>query len=379
MLDQQQDMLARCSLCHDFCVFACPVLNATRVQTVAPSRKAQAVDLLHRGVLSLSLDVVESLYQCTGCRLCKTWCLYTDVDVQAYLRAARALAVDHAAEAVLLPSYVAEAGENAERFGTPFNHRQNWKRDEAARRAYVQKASPGRDVLYFAGCTTRLFQPEIAMAALQILRVLGTDYVFLPDQEPCCGGPLVDLGFVRLGRKSAEAVRDYIEDSGCALVVTNCPRCAFSLTDGLEQLGLSLKASVVHITAYLEPFITQNKLVLRQQLERIVTFDDSPYMARCLGLVGAPRNILDALPGVDLVEMLPNREQAGPSTCYLGLPDPAIARAITAMRLKEARRTGAGTIVTASPFCKRDLSSVAGQEFDVTDIIELVAAACPDA
>jgi Fe-S oxidoreductase len=372
MLEQYQDMLERCSLCHDFCVFACPALNATKVQTVAPSRKAQIVDLLCRGVLSASPDVAEILYQCTSCRLCKTWCLYNDVDVSAFLRAARTHVIDNVDE-VVLPSYVVKIRENAEHFGSPYGPSEK-RRDEEAAKALVQMASEEGEVLFFAGCTTRLFQPEIAVAALRVLEALGIDYVFSPEREACCGGPLVDLGFIRLGRNTVEATRDYIESSGCSLVLTNCPRCAYSLTEGYRQLGLSLEAKVMHIAAYFEQFIEEGKIVFGQQVEQKVTIDDAPYMARYLGLVDTLRNILAALPGVDLIEMVPNKEQASPSTCYLGLPDPTIAGAVTAMRLEEARRTGASTIVTASPFCKRDLNSVAGKEFDTTDIVELVAA-----
>lgn len=377
MLEQYQEMLVRCSQCHDICVFACSVLNATKVQTVAPSRKAQIVDLLYRGILPAGPDVVETLYQCTSCRLCKTWCVYHDVDVVAYLRAARAHVIENnEKDKVVFPPHVARIKENAERYGSPYSPLEKKGEGENTVNTLVQMASEkGGDVLYFAGCTTRFMQPEIAVAALQILEALGIHYVFSPDREPCCGGPLVDLGFTLPGRKNAEATRDYIEDSGCSLVLTNCPRCAYSLTEGYQQLGLSLGAKVMHVAAYLEQVIREGGIVIRRDLHRKVTIDDDPYMARYLGLVNAPRNILAALPGVDLTEMVPNGEQANPSTCYWGLPDPTIATAITAKRLEEARRTGAATIVTASPFCKRDLVALAGEEFDITDIVELVAVA----
>ena len=373
MLQQYQDVLERCTLGHDFCAFACPVLNATKVQTVAPSRKAQITRLLHGGILSASPDVVETLYQCTGCRLCRTWCLYDDVDVPSFLRAARTQVLE-SADQIVLPSYVTKIGENAERYASPYNPLER-QRDEEAAEALVQMASSAGEILVFSGCTTRLFQPEIAVAALQVLEALGIDYVFSPEEEPCCGGALVDLGFARLGRKAAEATQEFIEGSGCSLVLTNCPYCAYSLTEGIRQLGLSLESQVMHITAFIEQFIANTGITFGRKIEQKVTFDDDPYMARYLGLVDAPRNILAAFPGVDLLEMETNREQANTSTSYFGLPDPTIARAITAVRLEEARRTGASTVITASPFCKRDLSSVAGRELKTIDIVELVATA----
>jgi heterodisulfide reductase subunit D len=272
-----------------------------------------------------------------------------------------------------LPPYVAKIGENAERYASPYDPVER-KRDEEAAEALVQMVSREGEVLFFAGCTTRLSQPEIALAALQVLEALGIDYVFSPEEEPCCGGALVDLGFARLGRKAVEATREFIEGSGCSLVLTNCPYCAYSLAGGIRQLGLSSAAQVMHMTGYIEQFIAGSGIAFGQQIEQKATFDDDPYMARYLGLVDAPRNILASFQGLELIEMAYNGEQAGTSTSYFGLPDPTTAVTITATRLEEARRTGASTIITASPFCKRDLSSVSGREFDIVDIVELMAA-----
>jgi Fe-S oxidoreductase len=144
--------------------------------------------------------------------------VYNDVDVVAYLRAARTHVVEASRDAeVIFPPYVSKIEENAQQFGSPYDPRDKQGADEQAIGALHRMASEKNgSVLFFAGCTTRLFQPEIAVAALRILDALGVDYLFAPDREPCCGGPVADLGFTELGREE-EATRDYINASGCSL------------------------------------------------------------------------------------------------------------------------------------------------------------------
>jgi len=369
--DNYKDMLVRCTRCSDMCLCACPVFDATKVQSTAPSNLAHIAGLLYNGILSATQDVVETLYQCIGCRLCTAWCIYDDIILPDMLHVARAFAIDNL-QGGNLPSFVARAMENSQHFGSPYEPTAK-ARNEKAAHSLAEMDSDEGDVLFFAGCTTRMFQPEIGVAALKVLETMGVNYVFSSSQEPCCGGPLVDLGLTDLGKEAAEATKAYIEASGCGLVLTSCPHCAYSLTEGFQELGLSLDAEVMHITAYLERAMAEGRIAFKTGLSTEVTFDDSPYMARYLGLVDAPRNILAAIPGVELAEMASNREMAKPSTCYLGLPDPATTRVIVANRLDEARRTGTSRIVTSSPFSKRDLSSVADDDLEITDIIELVA------
>ena len=74
-------------------------------------------------------------------------------------------------------------------------------------------------------------------------------------------------------------------------------------------------------------------------------------MSRHLEIVDEPRDVMEALPGIELREM----EQSGPRSRCCGTAGfqhcDSESRMLQTMRLNEARATGADTMVTACPKC----------------------------
>jgi Fe-S oxidoreductase len=84
-----------------------------------------------------------------------------------------------------------------------------------------------------------------------------------------------------------------------------------------------------------------------------VTFHDSCYMARYNGVVAAPRDVLGAVPGLELREM----EKSGKNTFCCGAGggrmwmEETRGTRINAERTRQALETGAQTVATSCPFC----------------------------
>ena len=103
-------------------------------------------------------------------------------------------------------------------------------------------------------------------------------------------------------------------------------------------------------------------------------------MLRYGGLYDEPRQVLKALPGVDFREMVRIREYSlccgsggGVKTAY-----PELALETAKMRVREAKDTGAETIVTCCPFCEMNLKDAANAEPEglrVLDLLQLVSEA----
>jgi Fe-S oxidoreductase len=371
MINNYWHALERCSIGFDVCAFSCPVFSALKNQAVTPSRLAKLIKLVGEDSIPMHPDVVETLYQCIDCRLCKEWCIYEDIDIPLMLQAARAHVIDHYQD-IKLPPNVEHVKRNAEKNGMPFElpeHR------AASKDSLLSLASSKGKVLYFSGCVTRNFQPEIAEATVQIFRNAGIEYVFMPDLEPCCGSAYRALGFTKLGTKAAKQTIDYIRNSGCRTIVTNCPRCAFTLQDVCDECDTHGEFKIIHTTTFIKQLYEESKIKYRNDLDEVVTFDDEPYMARYLGLLNEPREILIAIPGIKLNEPVPTMAQARPSTCYFGLPDNTISSEIIERRVEDFKRTKAKKIITASPFCKRDLSPLVSNEIEIEDIVEMVRTA----
>jgi Fe-S oxidoreductase len=114
-----------------------------------------------------------------------------------------------------------------------------------------------------------------------------------------------------------------------------------------------------------------------------VTYHDSCYLARYNGVVAAPRDVLGAVPGLELREM----EKSGRNTFCCGAGggrmwmEETRGTRINAERTRQALETGAETVATACPFCMTMLkdglsdaqSGAASGVVSARDIAEILA------
>jgi heterodisulfide reductase subunit D len=131
--------------------------------------------------------------------------------------------------------------------------------------------------------------------------------------------------------------------------------------------GSPLK-KVQHITEFLADNL--DKLDLKNGEGCTITYHDPCHLARHMDVVEQPRKILDILPGVESKEMRANREDTfccgsgGGMRAY----DKELADQTSAIRLREAKATGAEYLVTSCPFCERSFRSAQDADEEVRDI-----------
>ena len=111
-----------------------------------------------------------------------------------------------------------------------------------------------------------------------------------------------------------------------------------------------------------------------------VTFHDSCYLGRYNGIYDAPRDVLAALPGVELAEI--DRSKVNGMCCGAGgglmFREEKHGQRMNQVRLKQLREPGAPTIASACPYClvmlrdginELDL----GEQVKAADVAELLA------
>ncbi len=134
---------------------------------------------------------------------------------------------------------------------------------------------------------------------------------------------------------------------------------------------------------YLDRLIKDGRIKFTKKLPMKVTYHDPCHLGRHLGDDGVyepPREVLNSIPGVELVEMERNRENAWCCGAGGGVSqaNPELALWTANERLKEARATGATALVTACPWCERSFNDAVkeyGAEIEIYDIAEIACMA----
>jgi Fe-S oxidoreductase len=228
---------------------------------------------------------------------------------------------------------------------------------------YEVKSFYGAEILYFIGCTARYRVPEITDSMLEIFDKLNMKYQIM-DEEWCCGSVLLRTGQVEEAKELMEHNIEEIKRSRAKTVVFTCPGCLMTFEENYPDMGVEL----VHSTQLLTRMgMKLNKLGME------VAYHDPCHLGRDLGIYDAPRNVLKEV--ADIKEMKREREQAWCCGSGGGVKSAFDGFALwsASERIKEAREAGAETLVSACPFCKRNLKEAAENEgMDVYDIVELV-------
>ena len=173
--------------------------------------------------------------------------------------------------------------------------------------------------------------------------------------------------------KRARKNVDALNSLGVDKIVTSCSGCNSVLREEYEDFG-GLDADVMHSLELVDELIQSGDIELKKPVKKKVTYHDPCHLGRYTGVYDAPRRILEAIPGVELVEMPRNKANAfccgagaGVRTAY-----PDFAAWVAGERVREAESTGASAIVTACPFCEQNLGEATGPGMEMLDILELV-------
>jgi len=359
---------------------------------------------LIEGRLDYTDELLRILYACTLCGACDVGCKRNlDLEIELALEALRIKAVKDGKGPMPQHRKIAQnILTKHNRFGSPHQDRTKWLPKGI-------KPSPKAEVLYFVGCSASYTNPEIAQATVKILGASGTPFMLMPD-EWCCGNMLYSVGMIDEARKLAQRNIDAVRQSGAKTLLLSCAEgYRMWKVDYPKLLNIAtadLGFKVVHLTEYVDELIKKGALKLTKRVDLRLTYHDScslsrlsdpwvpwegergiwgtvsPKLERRRGANGVyqpPRDILKAIPGVELVEMIRMRENA--FCCGAGrgtleaFPDFALWAA--GQRLVEVKEVGAEAIVSACPWCKDNLKravSQNGENLKVLDISEVILA-----
>jgi heterodisulfide reductase subunit D len=366
----------RCGICRN-AVYeemgfdgVCPVWrNSTGFETSFMRGRIQVAQALLDGRLEKTAENVESLFTCTLCGNCTEMCA-AEFDPTKTLEMVRQVFRDVPNDSRDAIAEMVVANLNP--YETDNRIRRNWIKE-------VGFDIPTKgETLYYVGCTAGLRLPSLAKSTAKILKTAGTSFAVL-EEEPCCGSVLTRTGKIVEAQKNAEKLASAITESGAKRIVVSCAGCLRSLKkDFPEKFGIELP-EVFHIVEYANELIMKGSVKPKDTGKQIrMTYHDPCHLGKEMNIYDAPREVLKAIPGVELVEMETIREAAMCCGAGGGLRsyDSDLAKKIAGDRIKSAESTGAEVIATSCPFCVTNLEAGRKQEkskLRVVDIIDLLA------
>src|SRR5579884_303511 len=240
-------------------------------------------------------------------------------------------------------------------------------------------------VALFAGCVTQLILTSLNEATLRVLQANGCEVV-IPAGQWCCGALAVHAGFRDVARALARRVIDRFLPVACDAVVTHTAGCGSTLKEYARLFppdsedharAAELAQRVRDVTEWLDALGLVAKL---DPLPLRVTYQDSCHLAYGQRIRQAPRRLLQAIPGLELIEMERADQCCGSAGVY-NIAQTAAAAEILREKMQHIAVTEAEMIVTANPGCILQLrAGVAlwGNRQPVVHVIELLHRALHD-
>ena len=314
-----------CTRCGE-CTATCPTGGeAQDVELVTPRGKILRLREFYKGQYGLRArllgpkyqsdadldELAKRAYECTICGQCKTVCP-AHLDTIDMWENMREFLVSNGLGPMPEHQQIVKSIENYDNpWMQPRTQRSRWARKLDKDITVKDSLKEHSDVLYFVGCTAA-YDPNIRNMALDTATVLSTagiDFGTLGNEEGCCGSTMLRTGLREQVRKMAEGNIARFEQAAPSMIVTSCAGCYKTLRQDYPMFG-KLPAKVVHITTLVDELLRSGKLVPTKRVEGTVTFHDPCHLGRHNDLYDEPRRILGSIPGLKVVEMERNREEA---------------------------------------------------------------------
>jgi len=237
----------------------------------------------------------------------------------------------------------------------------------------------GAETLYFVDSITSYDDriQGIGRATAKILDHVGENFAILGAAEKDSGHDVRRFGEEMLFIALRDHNVDAIKASGVQRIVTADPHAYHALKHDYRDVP-----PVEHISQVIAREIKTGKLALNKVEDdsKVYTYHDPCYLGRHNRIYDDPRDVLDAIPGLERVEMGRSRDR---SFCCGGgglmlFYEPKEDQRMGVARVRMAAEAGANVIVTACPFCMVNIEDgikVAGLEGKMTaiDLAELAA------
>ncbi|EXX89507.1 hypothetical protein BG53_13045 [Paenibacillus darwinianus] len=323
----------------------------------------------------------DEIWACTTCRNCEDQCPVGNEHVDKIIDLRRHLVLMEGS----VPHEGQRAMQNIERQGNPWgisrSDRGNWTGDLGGIPVPTVKENPDFEILYFVGSMGSYDNRsrKVSRALVRLLNEAGVSFAILGNEERNSGDTPRRMGnemlFQQLCADNIETFKRY----GVSKMVTACPHTFNTLKNEYPEFGLE-GVEVLHHTQLLAELVRSGRLKPEFEMKERITYHDSCYLGRYNDVYEAPRDILRAIRGVELIEMERTRENgmccgAGGGMMWM---EEKTGKRVNVARTEQALAAKPTIIGSACPYCLTMLEDGTKQKeaeervktLDVAEILE---------
>jgi glycolate dehydrogenase iron-sulfur subunit len=412
------DYYSKCIHCG-LCLNACPTYRELGVEMDSPRGRIYQMIQVERGRLPIAESFVKHIDLCLDCRACETACP-SGVEYGRLVEAARGQIEQHyhrpAVERLMRRLFFYNVLPDRRRLEIAGKLMRLYQRsglERAVLASGLLKVFPGRlaevarlaphmespffterlgtvvpaagtrryRVAFFAGCIANLSFARLNDATVRVLARNGCEVV-IPADQGCCGALHVHAGVRDLARQLARRNIDtFLADGSFDAIITNAAGCGSvlkeypQLFEEVEQEHLErareFSAKFKDVTEFLAAIDFNREM---GAIKTRATYQDPCHLGHAQRIRQAPRTLLAAVPGLELVELKESEVCCGSAGIY-NVAHNEMAERLLEAKMRRVDETGAELVLTANPGCLLQLrAGVArsGNPRRVLHVVELL-------
>jgi glycolate oxidase iron-sulfur subunit len=215
--------------------------------------------------------------------------------------------------------------------------------------------TPRRRVGMLAGCVQQVFFAHVNAATARVLAAEGCE-VITPTEQGCCGALMLHSGLESEAAEMARRMIAAFEAAEVDTIVINAAGCGSTMKEygyllrddpawAERARAFSAKCKdIAEVLCELEPVAARNPLKMR------VAYHDACHLRHAQGIFREPREVLTAVPGLEIAEIAEASLCCGSAGVY-NLLQPETAEELGDRKVANLLETRAAAVVSANPGC----------------------------